>query len=282
MVFVLQTATELAILKHTGQEKTTFPSGIIEKRTQDEIPAQPTAQETKYLELEVYSSKQNVTLTINGKRRWDTSEMLIRGLNVVVFNEVTGAVMTSRWFDTYESRADSGLLMEFLNALKHGRIVCFAIKDDAIARISKEAVSYLSSYGSSFIKQLQFRSTWAFVVSRTADQRITHAESFQNPSNADEWASPIKIRTLVKLLPENVVKCNWEDTMDNRRRREFCDKYEGHGDVCRCEDPVSVELTPPAFPDGSRLQIPIAIMASNRPSYLLRMLLGLQKVEGWT
>ena len=54
--------------------------------------------------------------------------MLIRGLNVVVFNEVTGAVMTSRWFDTYESRADSGLLMEFLNALKHGRIVCFAIK----------------------------------------------------------------------------------------------------------------------------------------------------------
>ncbi len=41
-----------------------------------------------------------------------------------------------------------------------------------------------------------------------------------------------------------------------------------------------MDLDPPPFPDGSRFQIPIAIMASNRPSYLLRMLLGLQKVEG--
>ena len=54
MVFVLQTATELAILKHTGQEKTAFPSGIIEKRTQDEIPAQPTAQGKVFNLLFIY------------------------------------------------------------------------------------------------------------------------------------------------------------------------------------------------------------------------------------
>ena len=46
------------------------------------------------------------------------------------------------------------------------------------------------------------------------------------------------------------------------------------------EDPVSIELNPPSFLDGSRFNLPIAVMASNRPSYLLRMLLGLQKVEG--
>ena len=43
---------------------------------------------------------------------------------------------------------------------------------------------------------------------------------------------------------------------------------------------MSIELNPPPFLDGSRFQLPIAVMASNRPSYLLRMLLGLQKVEG--
>lgn len=54
--------------------------------------------------------------------------MLLRGLNVVVLNEVTGAVMSSRWFDTYESKEDSDFLMEFLKSLKYGRIICFAIK----------------------------------------------------------------------------------------------------------------------------------------------------------
>lgn len=93
----------------------------------------------------------------------------------------------------------------------------------------------MSTYGSSFIKHLQFRSNWAFVVSGTKNQRIVHAESFQNPSKGGEWASPVKIRTVVNLLPENAVKCNWEDTIVNRRRREFCDKYEGYGDVCRCK-----------------------------------------------
>ena len=54
--------------------------------------------------------------------------MLIRGLNVVVLNEVTGAVMSSRWYDTYESAADSGLLVKYLKGLRPGRIVCFAVK----------------------------------------------------------------------------------------------------------------------------------------------------------
>ena len=58
----------------------------------------------------------------------DTSEMLIRGMNVVVLHEVTGAVMSSRWFDTYESKEDSGFLMAYLQGLRHGRIICFAIK----------------------------------------------------------------------------------------------------------------------------------------------------------
>ena len=54
--------------------------------------------------------------------------MLLRGMNVVVLNEVTGAVMSSRWFDTYESQEDSGYLKEFLTGLKNGRIICFAVK----------------------------------------------------------------------------------------------------------------------------------------------------------
>ena len=67
-------------------------------------------------------------LSLNPFQHLDTSEMLIRGMNVLVLNEVTGAVMSSRWFDTYESQDDSSFLMEYLQGLKLGRILCFAIK----------------------------------------------------------------------------------------------------------------------------------------------------------
>lgn len=62
--------------------------------------------------------------------------MLLRGLNVVVLNEVTGALMSSRWFDTYESKADSGFLVDYLRGLKQGRIICFAVRVTITAFLS--------------------------------------------------------------------------------------------------------------------------------------------------
>ena len=44
MVFVLQTASELAILKRSGQDKTTLPSAFNERRTQNEKLAYSTSK----------------------------------------------------------------------------------------------------------------------------------------------------------------------------------------------------------------------------------------------
>ena len=46
----------------------------------------------------------------------------------MVLNEVSGAVMSSVWFDTYEDSDDSQRLMDFLQGLRKGRILCFAVK----------------------------------------------------------------------------------------------------------------------------------------------------------
>lgn len=54
--------------------------------------------------------------------------MLLRGLNVVVLNELIGVVMFLRWFDIYELKEDSGYFMEFFLNLKNGRIICFVVK----------------------------------------------------------------------------------------------------------------------------------------------------------
>ncbi|KAL9954720.1 hypothetical protein ACROYT_G042291 [Oculina patagonica] len=244
------------------------------------ISAISRAESTGYLDIEVLSSKENVSITINGQQRVDTSEMLLRGLNVVVLNEVTGAVMSSRWFDTYESKEDSDFLMEFLKSLKHGRIICFAIKDEATLSLSKNARMFIKGFGSSYINQLKWRGTWAFVVQRLDDRNIVYGESFQDSPEYNQWGKPVKLRTSVKLLAENIVNCNWDDSDASRRRKEFCDKYEGYDNVCNCDNPVSLDFNPPAFQDGGRLKLPLAVMAGNRPSYLLRMLFSLRNVEG--
>ncbi|XP_015775817.1 PREDICTED: protein O-linked-mannose beta-1,2-N-acetylglucosaminyltransferase 1-like [Acropora digitifera] len=279
MLFVLQSTTELSRLASYVYQDETVAFSSEFNVGKERVVASP-LKEGKFLELELYSSKDNVTLTINGKTRLERSELLLRGLNVIALNEVSGEVMSSRWFDTYAIKADSDNLMDYLRGLKDGRIICFAVRDEAAQQLTQEAKDHLTGYRSSFIKFLEFRSTWAFVVQKIKGNYVVFAESFQNPPKGNDWANPVRLRTMVRLLPENVVKCSWPDTVENRRRTEFCQIYEGYPDVCRCEDPVDIELKPPPFQDGRRLEIPIAVMASNRPHYLIRMLLGLQKVEG--
>ena len=46
------------------------------------------------------------------------------------------------------------------------------------------------------------------------------------------------------------------------------------------EDPDSVVFDPPPLQDGSRINLPVLIMASNRPHYLFRMLKSLRSVLG--
>ncbi|XP_020618478.1 protein O-linked-mannose beta-1,2-N-acetylglucosaminyltransferase 1-like [Orbicella faveolata] len=93
-------------------------------------------------------------------------------------------------------------------------------------------------------------------------------------------------QSLKSVLPpvywtrEKTVLSKADDSDVSRRRKEFCDKYEGYDNVCNCGNPVFLDFNLPAFQDGSRLQLPMAIMAGNRPSYLLRMLFSLHRVEG--
>ena len=51
-----------------------------------------------------------------------------RGVNVAVLNQMTGAVMATRSFDTFASKEDSDALVLFVNMVSDGRILCFAIR----------------------------------------------------------------------------------------------------------------------------------------------------------
>jgi hypothetical protein len=39
-------------------------------------------------------------------------------------------------------------------------------------------------------------------------------------------------------------ECDWADSEENRRRREFCSHIEGYGSVCSCADPAPLLFNP--------------------------------------
>ena len=76
---------------------------------------------------------------------------------------------------------------------------------------------------------------WAFVVQQINNEKLVYAEGFQRLGAGHEWAPPVIIHTTVVLRSQSIVECPWEHNEENSRRREFCDKFDGYGGICKCK-----------------------------------------------
>lgn len=38
--------------------------------------------------------------------------------------------------------------------------------------------------------------------------------------------------------------CQWPDTEETQRRLQFCNRIEGYGSVCSCDEPASLTFSP--------------------------------------
>ncbi|KAL0604513.1 Protein O-linked-mannose beta-1,2-N-acetylglucosaminyltransferase 1 [Plecturocebus cupreus] len=94
------------------------------------------------------------------------------------------------------------------------------------------------------------------------------------------WGDPVLLKTDVPLSSAEEAECHWADTELNRRRRRFCSKVEGYGSVCSCKDPTPIEFSPDPLPENKVLNVPVAVIAGNRPNYLYRMLRSLLSAQG--
>jgi len=230
------------------------------------------------------SSEGSITTTVSGSSAVQHSKG--RGIHVLVLSQVDGQVMASRLFDTYSPHEDEEMIL-FLNLVSPGRILIFCIKDEATFQLKRPSRELLKKLGSQHSFSMNWRDMWAMVTIKTDS---THknikpyfAEAISRSPEFSSWGAPVLISRQVPLLPDEENTCtNWPKNDASFQRKEFCNRFEGYGNVCccNCDDPAPIDFSPKQLIDSKVSDVPVIIIACNRPNYLYNMLRSLLSTSG--
>lgn len=230
------------------------------------------------LNVEVMSSKTAAFISVDGTTVLQDDEPdKSRGIHIAVLNQATGSVMSRTFFDTYSANEDVAM-MNYLDSIRVGRILIFTIKDEGSLSLKAPARQYLADMGSEKIEFLGYRDTWCFVTVKGKGKVIS--ESHAKSPDISTWAEKISLQTKIPLVAVKESECPWPDTPENKRRQTFCNKFEGYGPTCSCTDPHSITFSPNPLENNNIADVPVVVIASNRPYYLYRMLRTLLSTPG--
>ena len=118
-----------------------------------------------------------------------------RGINLAVFDEVTGSVLSTENFDTHASQQSSDQLAQAVENIRPGRIVCAAVSEEGTNHLNTRAKHAINSLGSEKINQLTYKGSWALIGIKGAPCGNVIENSFHS--------SPVDLSAQVHLKPHH-------------------------------------------------------------------------------
>ncbi|KAK4318428.1 hypothetical protein Pmani_010565 [Petrolisthes manimaculis] len=110
--------------------------------------------------------------------------------------------MARRVFDTFSTGVENEMV-QFIDDVRDGRILVFAVLDEASKNLSWLGRNKLKELGSRWCDKLGYRDMWALVTRKGG---LKMAETYSNVATADtgyEWGGPVFLRTDFDLLEES-------------------------------------------------------------------------------
>ncbi|RUS90151.1 hypothetical protein EGW08_002118, partial [Elysia chlorotica] len=278
LVILLVTAVfNLMYIFETGKKLTNKDETDLSVVPGENKPIPVSLTGSRSVQIDIVSSRESVFIAVDGTTVLEDEGFdKNRGIHIIILNQATGSVMAKRVFDTYSQQEDDAMVL-FLNMVSDGRILVFAVKDEGSFQLKKPARDFLTSLGSEEIANIWYRDMWAFVTIKGGNKI---GEKHSKAPNLNSWGERVELQIKATLVNSEDIGCQWPNDDEGKRRKAFCSKVEGYGSVCHCSGPAPISFKPPDLPKNKVSNIPIAVIASDRPHYLYRMLQTLLSVPG--
>ncbi|XP_004676615.1 PREDICTED: protein FAM3D [Condylura cristata] len=135
-----------------------------------------------------------------------------RGLNIVLVNGSSGAILKHDSFDMYSG--DPLLLLKFLKEIPDGVLVLVASYDDPGSKLNDEIREIFSNLGSNYAKQLGFRDSWVFLGAKDLKNKSPYEQYLKNNADFnkyDGWPEMLEMEGCVPRKGDPWVRlfCPW-------------------------------------------------------------------------
>ncbi|XP_010157875.1 PREDICTED: protein FAM3B [Eurypyga helias] len=129
-----------------------------------------------------------------------------RGINIAIVNYKTGKFVSAKYFDMWEGD-HSGEMVTFIKNAPEGSLVLMVTHDDGSTRLKNYAKKLVEELGSKEIKNIKFRSSWAFIAAKgfklpdnIQKEKINHSDLKNNRYSG--WPAEIQIEG---CIPRNLI-----------------------------------------------------------------------------